>query len=526
MAQVQGLIGAIFIVFLAFLLSNNKKRINYRIVVWGLGLQLFFAIIIIVTPIGKPFFSWFDSAIRTLLDFSQKGSEFLFASFGTGNIEGPLMNFAFIALPTVIFFSALMAMFYHYGIMQKIIAVISKVMQKTMGTSGAETTSISANIFVGQTEAPLVIRPFISKMTKSELMAVMVGGFATVAGGVMALYVSVLKDIDGIAGHLLAASIMSAPAALVIAKIIYPETEKPMSSGDIKMSIEKQDDNGLEALARGSSEGLKLAANIAAMLVAFVAFIALLNYLLGFIVIDGNPLSIELLLGYLFMPLAWMMGAPWGESQLLGSLMGQKLVLTELVAYFNLSEMEISPRTAIIASYALCGFANFASIGIQLGGIGSIAPERRKDLSKLVFKAMLGGALASWLTASIAGIMIPLQKIGDINYDDYISQYDIGRIEKHINEEKELLDWQVYYADFNQDGCINLADISEIKASNKFIGPKLTDPILEGSFKLSKNYEKFKILIQLGINTVKNSRKIKDDSIDECSVDLLNQRNP
>ena len=344
MGQIQGIIGIIFIVFLAFLLSNNKRRINYKVVAWGLGLQLFFAIIIIVTPIGKPFFSWFDSAIRTLLDFSEKGSEFLFASFGTGNIEGPLMNFAFIALPTVIFFSALMAMFYHYGIMQKIIAIISKVMQKTMGTSGAETTSISANIFVGQTEAPLVVKPFISKMTKSELMAIMVGGFATVAGGVMALYVSVLGDIDGIAGHLLAASIMSAPAALVIAKIIYPETQNTMSSGDITMSIEKKDDNGLEALARGSSEGLKLAANIAAMLVAFVAFIALLNYLLGFIVINDTPLSIELLLGYLFMPLAWMMGAPWAESQSLGSLMGQKLVLTELVAYFNLSDMQIMPE--------------------------------------------------------------------------------------------------------------------------------------------------------------------------------------
>ena len=261
------------------------------------------------------------------------------------------------------------------------------------------------------------------------------------------------------------------------------------------------------------------------MLIAFVSLVAMFNYLLGF----WNT-SLQEIMGLFFKPLAWTMGVPWSKAEIMGTLMGEKLALTELIAYGDLRTLiangEISNRTAIIASYALCGFANFASIGIQLGGIGSIAPERRKDLSKLVFKAMLGGALASWLTASIAGIMIPLQKIGDINYDDYISQYDIGRIEKHINEEKELLDWQVYYADFNQDGCINLADISEIKASNKFIGPKLTDPILEGSFKLSKNYEKFKILIQLGINTVKNSRKIKDDSIDECSVDLLNQRNP
>jgi len=410
---------------------------------------MFFAIIIILTPIGKPFFSWFDRVIKTLLDFSQKGSDFLFASFITGEIEVPLINFAFIALPTVIFFSALMAMFYHYGVMQKIISLISKVMQKTMGSSGAETTSISANIFVGQTEAPLVVKPFISKMTKSELMAIMVGGFATVAGGVMALYVSMLGNIEGIAGHLLAASIMSAPAALVIAKIIYPETEKTMSSEDIKISVIKQDDNGLEALARGSSDGLKLAANIAAMLIAFVAFIALINYLLSFIQINENTvLSIELILGYLFMPLAWMMGAPLNESHALGSLMGQKLVLTEMVAYINLASTDISPRTAIIASYALCGFANFASIGIQLGGIGSIAPERRKDLSKLVFKAMLGGALASWLTASIAGVMIPLQKIGDINYDKVIDLKDKEIIERH------LIYQELSYADINLDGSI------------------------------------------------------------------------
>tara|TARA_B100002052_G_C15825053_1_gene572459 strand:- start:245 stop:1423 length:1179 start_codon:yes stop_codon:yes gene_type:complete len=263
-------------------------------------------------------------------------------------------------------------------------------------------------------------------MTKSELMAIMVGGFATVAGGVMALYVAMLGNIEGIAGHLLAASIMSAPAALVVAKIIYPETEKAMSTGDIKMSIEKQDDNGLEALARGSSDGLKLAANIAAMLVAFVAFIALVNHLLGLIPIGGEKLSIQMILGYLFMPLAWMMGAPWEESFQLGTLLGEKLVLTEMIAYIHLSEMgsEISQRTAILASYALCGFANFASIGIQLGGIGSIAPERRKDLSKLVLKAMFGGALASWLTASIAGIMISIPELETPKaFSDYTAIY-------------------------------------------------------------------------------------------------------
>jgi CNT family concentrative nucleoside transporter len=380
--QAQGIVGVFFILLIAFSMSNNKKAINYKTIIWGLALQLTLAVLIMLTPIGEPFFKWFDTAMKTLLDFSNEGSAFLFKSFITDKTEPGLINFAFIALPTVIFFSALMSMLYHYGVMQKLIKIISKIMQKTMKTSGAETTSISANIFVGQTEAPLVVKPFISKMTKSELMAIMVGGFATVAGGVMAIYVGLLSHIEGIAGHLLAASIMSAPAALVIAKIIYPETEETVSSSDIEMTIEKKDDNGLEALANGSSDGLKLAANIAAMLVAFLAFIALVNFFLGEI---GT--SLEEILGIIFMPLAWAM-----------------------IAYKNLSGMmdSLSDRTAIIASYALCGFANFASIGIQLGGIGSIAPERRKDLSKIVFKAMIGGALASWLTASIAGIMISL----------------------------------------------------------------------------------------------------------------------
>ena len=405
MAQAQGIIGVFFILLIAFLMSNNRKAINCNTIIWGLILQLTLAISIILTPIGKPFFQWFDTAVKTLIDFSLEGSNFLFKSFVDGvGLHVGLINFAFIALPTVIFFSALMNMLYHYGVMQKLIKIISKIVQKTMKTSGAETTSISANIFVGQTEAPLVVKPFISKMTKSELMAIMVGGFATVAGGVMAIYVGILKDVEGIAGHLLAASIMSAPAALVIAKIIYPETEKTMSTGEVTMTIEKKDDNGLEALANGSTDGLKLAANIAAMLVAFVSFVALINFFLGQL---GT--SLEEVLGTIFMPLAWAMGAPWNEAGDLGTLLGQKLVLTELIAYKKLETMTfLSDRTTIIASYALCGFANFASIGIQLGGIGAIAPERKKDLSKIVFKAMIGGALASWLTASIAGIMISL----------------------------------------------------------------------------------------------------------------------
>ena len=322
-----------------------------------------------------------------------------------GVVEDPLMNFAFRILPTLIFFSSLIAVLYHVGIMQFIVKWIARGMQKSMATSGSETLCVSGNIFVGQTEAPLLVRPFISKMTKSELMAVMVGGFATVAGGVMAMYVSMLGDIPGIAGHLLAASIMSAPAALVIAKIIYPETEKSETFGDIIIALDKKDDNIMEALSRGATNGMKLAANVAAMLVAFVAIIAMINAILSLM-----NLSLQQIFGWVFSPLAWVMGVPWDEAGIIGSLMGEKLVLTELIAYSDLVKLtttnSISDRSAIIASYALCGFANFASVGIQLGGIGGIAPERRKDLAKLGLKAMFGGALASWLTATIAGLLI------------------------------------------------------------------------------------------------------------------------
>jgi len=412
-----GVFGILAILGIAYLLSNNKKKIDKKIIFWGLSLQIFFALIILKVPGGKWVFNSIDIVIKKILDFSVEGSKFLFGNLANKDLfwqtetwPGFGFQFAFLVLPTVIFFSSIMSVLYHFGIMQKIIKLISKVMQKTMGTSGAETTSISANIFVGQTEAPLVIRPFINKMTKSELTAVMTGGFATVAGGVMAAYVLMLSDvIPGIAGHLMAASIMSAPAALVIAKIIYPETSTPETAKEnVELSKVSDEGNFLEALGNGASDGMKLAINIAAMLIAFISVIALFNWLLGLVSFGGTTLSIELILGYLFMPLAFLMGAPWSESQILGSLMGQKLVLTEFIAYGNLAALgdNISVRTATIAAYALCGFANFASIGIQLGGIGSIAPERKKDLSKLVVKAMLGGALASWLTATIAGILI------------------------------------------------------------------------------------------------------------------------
>ncbi len=406
MDHLIGILGIIVLLAIAFALSNNRKQINMRIVCWGLGLQAIFAIFILKTPIGSPLFGFLDKTIRKLISFSDAGSDFLFKSFVPDvGYHVAMVNFAFRALPTIIFFSSLMAVLYHFGIIQMFVKWIAKAMQKTMGTSGSETLSVSANIFVGQTEAPLIVRPFIQQMTKSELMAVMTGGFATVAGGVLAIYVMWLTDIPGIAGHLLAASVMSAPGALVVAKIIYPETESSETMGDLKINIEQKSTNAMEALGDGATSGLKLAANVAAMLVAFVSLVAMINYLLGF---AGT--SMESILGFIFMPLAWTMGVPWSEAGTLGTLMGKKIVFTELIAYGDLKELmstgAITDRTAIIASYALCGFANFGSIGIQLGGIGGMAPERKKDLAKLVTKAMVGGALASWLTATIAGLLI------------------------------------------------------------------------------------------------------------------------
>ncbi len=401
-----GIIGIFALLGIAYALSENKKHIDFRLIFWGLSLQLFFAISILKTPIGKPLFGFLDKSISKLISFSNEGSNFLFQSFVPDvGYHDAMINFAFRALPTIIFFSSLMAVLHHFKIIQFIIRWIAAIMQKTMKTSGPETLSVASNIFVGQTEAPLVVRPYISKMTKSELMVIMVGGFATVAGGVLAMYVTWLSDIPGIAGHLLAASVMSAPAALVIAKIIYPETENSIMLNELKRNNEKLSSNAMEALGNGATDGLKLAGNVAAMLIAFISIIAMVNYFLSLI-----NLSLDQILGTLFQPLAWLMGVPWDQSKIFGMLMGKKIAFTELIAYNDLKELilteQISDRTAIIASYALCGFANFGSIGIQLGGIGGIAPERKKELSKLALKAMIGGALASWLTATIAGILI------------------------------------------------------------------------------------------------------------------------
>ena len=405
MERLTAFIGIFTLLGIAFLLSDNRKAINLKTVLSGIGLQFFLAFFILGTPFGEPIFRSLDNAITTLVSFSDSGSTFLFKSYVSGSVHPSLENFAFRTLPTIIFFSSIISVLYHFGIIQKIVRVFAKIFQKTMFISGTESLSVSANIFLGQTEAPLMVRPFVNKMTKSELMAVMTGGFATAAGGILAIYVSWLSDIPGIAGHLLTASVMSAPAALVIAKIIYPEVDKSNTMGDLNVDIEQTTTNAMEDLGNGATSGLKLAANIAAMLIAFLSFVAMINYFLLFF-----DTSMEAILGFIFKPLAWTMGVPWSEAGTLGMLMGKKIVLTELIAYGDLqkiiAEEQISERTAIIASYALCGFANFGSIGIQLGGIGGMAPGRSKDLAKLVTKAMFGGALASWLTATIAGMIL------------------------------------------------------------------------------------------------------------------------
>ena len=406
MTGYSGIFGIVSIIAVALFFSENRRNVSVRLILIGLSLQMGFAFFILKTPIGKPFFGLFDQGVRQILKFADEGARFLFQSFASGQMEPPLVNIAFTVLPVLIFFSALMSVLYHLGIIQRIIGSIARLMQKTLKTSGAETLSVAANIFVGQTESPLLIRPFLNAMTRSELMTVMTGGFATIAGSVIAVYVAMLAQIPGIAGHLMAASIMNAPAALVIAKIICPESEQSATAGKVPENTETAYVNVLEAIAAGASDGLKMALNVAAMLIAFVALVAMLNAILA---LTGQDL--QTLLGYLFRPLAWLMGVPWQEADLVGSLLGQKMVLTELLAYANFADIirqspaALSAHSQIITAYALCGFANFASIGVQIGGIGSLVPSRQQDLAKLALKAMLAATLANCLSGAVAGLL-------------------------------------------------------------------------------------------------------------------------
>ena len=462
-------VGIFVMIGIAWLLSAERKRVDWRLVGIGVALQLFFATFILITPIGKPIFDVATAAFTKVMSFTETGSRLIFGAYDQLQ-DSLLKTLAFGVLPTIIFFSSLMAVLYHLGVMQKIVSWMAWLMQRTMRTSGSETLSAAANIFVGQTEAPLMIRPYVATMTRSELMVVMVGGFATVAGGVMAVYVAFLEPhYPGIAGHLMAASVMSAPAALVIAKVMIPETEQSETQGEAKLEVEKIDANVIDAAARGAGEGLTLMLNVGAMLLAFVALVAMVNYLIALpsyaqhhSLLEGlwqtlmvakvdlsthascDPslvkwegaracvetlaplseglstpvsadqlwatMSFERLFGYLFAPLAYLIGIPAQDVLAVGELLGSKVVLNEFVAYQQLTELAkaggLTERSVIISSYALCGFANFGSIAIQIGGIGGIAPTRRADLARLGLKAMIGGTLAALMTASVAGILL------------------------------------------------------------------------------------------------------------------------
>jgi CNT family concentrative nucleoside transporter len=402
--------------FIAWLLSSNRWRINLRIVMGGLLLQFVFAYFILGTKQGQDGLQWFGDVITEVILCADAGSEFLFNIYPKDS-DAPLTppptllrTFAFGVLPTIVFFSSLMSVLYYLGVMQRLVEVIAWVMQRTLGTSGAESLSAASNIFVGQTEAPLVVKPYLASMTLSELNAVMVGGFATIAGGVLAAFVSFGID----AGHLVVASVISAPAALVLAKILVPETEESQTMGTVKVQIKDTSVNVIEAAAVGASDGLKLALNVAAMLIAFLALIKLGNLVLGWSgqLFDQNW-TIEAGLSFAFAPFAWLMGIPNQDCFRAGELLGMKMAANEFVAFGGLADWVNqgadggpTERTQTIMTYALAGFANISSIGIQIGGIGAIAPERRSDLARLGFKAMVGGTLAAFMTACIAGILV------------------------------------------------------------------------------------------------------------------------
>jgi CNT family concentrative nucleoside transporter len=445
-AILRGILGIFLIVGIAFLFSNNKKKVSWRLVGIGLGIQLIFAIFVIhgntlkswFFPLGLPkmIIDWLGSAVIKLLDFIAEGSEFVFGALAINPAgEGSMgFFFAFQVLPTIIFFASLTAVLYHLGVLQAIVKGMAWVMARLLGTSGAESLSNTANVFIGQTEAPMLVRPYIATMTKSELFTIMVGGMATVAGGVMASYIQMLgvamAEAKGIAAnaaqlqfavHLITASVMAAPASIVIAKILHPETEVPKTKGTVKVEVEKDASNVIEAAATGASQGLHLALNVGGMLIVFIAFIFLINFLLGEVgsILGvnawltqqfGKPLSMELILGLILKYIAIGIGVPAQDAFQFGSLFGTKVVLNEFVAYIGLTDVikagTMSAKGITMATFALCGFANFSSIAIQLGGIAPMAPKRKKDIAALGLKSVLGGALVTLLTATLAGFLI------------------------------------------------------------------------------------------------------------------------
>lgn len=425
MERFTGILGIIVILGLAFIWSNNRKRINYRLVIVGLLLQITLAIFILKVPIGQEIFYWLGKAINKLLDFSKEGGAFVFGDLTriTEILPAGIVKsgvFLFILLPTIIFVCVLVAMAYHVGLMQRVIAVLARFVHWAMRVSGSEALSNVASAFVGQVEAQIMIRPYLSGMTRSELLASMTGSMACIAGGVMAVYISMGVP----ASYLLAASLMAAPGALVISKIVYPETEESETKGVIKLEVKKEHSNIMDAISHGASDGMKISLNVVAMLIGVIALIALVDALLGYfghflawtglsmsgIGLDLDNLKLKDVVGSFFSLFAIVMGVPVSESMDVGSLMGTKMVINEFVAYSDLTPMiqqgVLSPKAVVIASFALCGFANFSSIAIQLGGIGTLVPSRKADLASLGFKAMICGTMASYISASLAGILL------------------------------------------------------------------------------------------------------------------------
>lgn len=417
--------GLFVLIGIAFAFSDNRRMIKWQQVGTGIALQVVFALFIILVPWGSIAFDYLAKFFVKIISFTFNGADFVFGFLAWQKEVSQITSyqggfiFVFQVLPTIIFFASLMSVLYHLGIMQKIVQGMAWVMAKTLKVSGAESISVAANVFIGQTEAPLVVRPYVDPMTRSELLTLMIGGMATIAGGVLAAYVGLLGGSDPqlqifYAKHLLGASIMAAPATIVISKILRPETEHSTTMGVVELNVEKNNSNVIEAAASGASDGMSLALNVAAMLLAFIALIAMLNWLLGLvftslmgITINGNPVSLEVILGYVLSPIAFVIGVPWHDAVQVGSLIGQKIVLNEFIAYLKLSQVEhiLSQKAVIISTYALCGFANFSSIAIQIGGIGGIAPNRKSEIAKNGLLAVLGGSLATFMTATIAGFL-------------------------------------------------------------------------------------------------------------------------
>ncbi len=420
----RGLLSLTVLLSVLWIFSAHRRNIDWPLVGKGLGVQLLFALVVLKTEWGRGFFRVVNDVFVALIGYTNEGARFLFGNLVQPSIAlpgdaGALQigaNFAFSVLPTIVFFSSLMTLLYYMGVMQKVVKAMAWAMQRTLGTSGAETLSAAGNIFVGQTEAPLLVKPFVQEMTVSELNTVMTGGFATVAGGVMAAYVAMLASyFPSIAGHLLAASIMAAPAGIVVSKMLMPETGEPVTQEGLDVELEQPHVNAIDAAAGGAADGLRLALNVGAMLLAFLALIAMGNGMIGWAAaqVGFEPLMeepLQKIFGWLFAPAAWLVGVPWSDAAEVGSLFGIKMVANEFVAFQNLGDLlaggtDLARKSVVISTYALTGFANFSSIAIQIGGIGGIAPDRRQDLSKLGVRAMLGGTVATWMTATFAGIL-------------------------------------------------------------------------------------------------------------------------